>query len=230
MTICTLTPRLRAAAQLAIALKSPELDEETTTELQTCVNSDWETPQTISHTLVAHIARIIREHATENGLDEDLYELRELLRGSTLVHEAPKQREKSPELQAILERARIDQENKEYARMVSGVSSSNDAINGTAPASIGRELKAASQLSLAAFNVVLSLVAVFAAVYYFGDAVSNDASMKTLMGLAGVLIVAIAEGWFFMRDWLVVHEKPTMTTSKSNGHVTNGQTKMAKEE
>ncbi|TPX32856.1 hypothetical protein SeMB42_g07570 [Synchytrium endobioticum] len=221
MALVTLTPRLRAAAQLAIALSSRDsipnthtelLDKEATDELTIILSSDWDDSQTVSHSLVARIARTIRQHAAENGLEEGLYELRELLKGSTIVHEAPKAREKSPELLALLQKARIDQENRDYVRMVSGVAGTRELYsNGTSRT---------PNLS----------IAVFAAVYYFGDSISNDVCVKTLIGLACALVVAVAEGWFFMRDWLAlentIHQSHTnlsiSTTVVSHAPVTTG--------
>ena len=89
----------------------------------------------------------------------------------------------------------MDQENKEYARMVSEVSSSQDIyVNGTSATpnlSIGRELKAVSKLSLALLNALLSLVAVFVAVFYFGDSISNDVGVVGLrFNLCSVLVQA----------------------------------------
>ena len=51
--------------------------------------------------------------------------------------------------------------------------------------------------------MLFSIVATFVAVYVFWERVSSDAGMKVLAALVCCFVVALAEGWFFTRDWLL---------------------------
>ncbi|RKO82775.1 hypothetical protein BDK51DRAFT_39596 [Blyttiomyces helicus] len=82
--------------------------------------------------------------------------------------------------------------------MVSGVAPSKPSEE----KNVGRELRDAGRVLAAVVNVVCSMAAVFVALFYFGDSVTRDVAMKTLLALGGALIVGVAEGWFFARDWL----------------------------
>jgi hypothetical protein len=52
----------------------------------------------------------------------------------------------------------------------------------------------------AIFNVLVSIGAVFASVFYLGGMYGVDLGFRVLFSLLGALVVCVAEGWFFTRD------------------------------
>ncbi|KAJ3330092.1 hypothetical protein HDU76_006449 [Blyttiomyces sp. JEL0837] len=141
--------------------------------------------------------------------DRDEYTFDSLVKGSGMVLEAPKPRVKSPELLRILEECRIKQENKEYDEMVKNVQTSKKHMALRLEQDDKEGFRAMIGFFSSIMNVLLSMIAVFVAAFYFGDSVTDDIGMKTLLSLFSALVVGFAEGWFFSRDWLFIDEAPS---------------------
>ncbi|KAJ3092778.1 hypothetical protein HK102_003041 [Quaeritorhiza haematococci] len=131
--------------------------------------------------------------------NDSKYSFRELVKGSKINVESPRPRVKSPELQKILNDVRTQLENQEYERMVRNVSTYTGEQRPLE--SFSKDLRNVSKLMSSIMNVLFSVGAAFVAVFYFSYTVSEDISVRTLLAVTGGLIVAIAEGWFFSRDW-----------------------------
>ncbi|KND04520.1 uncharacterized protein SPPG_00249 [Spizellomyces punctatus DAOM BR117] len=158
---------------------------------------DAEDPDTISHELLNEVSKALLHQRADDDR-QDFY-FHELVKGSEVYMDKPKPRVKSPELIQLLDAIRADLANKEYAEMVRGVSL-NREVQPLVP--IGGELRNAFRQISSVINVLFSIAATFAAVFWVSGTVTRDVGMRTLIGLFGALLVAIAEGWFFARDWL----------------------------
>ncbi|KAJ3021963.1 hypothetical protein HKX48_007340, partial [Thoreauomyces humboldtii] len=110
----------------------------------------------------------------------------------------------SPELVKILSDIQAELSNREYHDMTRNVSVQRGEGGRHAPLNIGGELKDAFHSLSSVLNVLLSVAAVFAAVFWISGTVTSDLGKRTLLSLLAALIVAVAEGWFFAKDLLHV--------------------------
>ncbi|ORY01212.1 hypothetical protein K493DRAFT_347386 [Basidiobolus meristosporus CBS 931.73] len=122
------------------------------------------------------------------------YYLHELVKSSQVYSEPPKPRIRSPELIAHLEKIKVELANKEYATMVKDVEET-DTATFQLDTKEWKEMK--GQLT-AILNIFFTMISVFVAIYWVGYTVTNDIGMKVLLGLAGALIVGIAEAWLYI--------------------------------
>ncbi|KAJ3299526.1 hypothetical protein HK104_008623 [Borealophlyctis nickersoniae] len=211
-----LTPKLTTA--ITTTLSSPLCDD-TLRDLLTPLTGSPDPPNvpTISHDVVRRVSEvllqsepgkrnavssIVKRKETDGGkAGNTSYHIHELLKGSKIHLNVPKPRTKSPELLQILEKIKHDLAAKEYEEMTRSVSQAHMRTR-NGGGSIGSDLKGANRILSAVLNILFSMVAVFVALFYFGDGVTRDVAMKTLMSLAGAFIVGFAESWFFAKDWL----------------------------
>ncbi|KAI9357903.1 endoplasmic reticulum-based factor for assembly of V-ATPase-domain-containing protein [Zopfochytrium polystomum] len=154
----------------------------------------------VPHSLLKEVCAVLCEEgcdAKDSGA-----KFSELVRGSQMMLVSPKPRVKSAELQRILDECRIQAENREYERMTRDVSVSlKPSVNRSIREERDDARVAVGMLS-SLFNVLLSMVSVFVAAFYFGKSVASDVGMRTLFSLFAALVVGLAESWFFSRDWL----------------------------
>ncbi|KAJ1524706.1 hypothetical protein HK096_000792 [Nowakowskiella sp. JEL0078] len=161
-----ITPNILAAA--ALASKKSLLVESWFKEY-------LETYETQFSSIPHFILAIISETLIQDNYPI-IYSLSYLTCGSKMVFQGPKPRVKSPELLAILAKIEIENQNKEYNRMVSTVLPQNSSAI-SSMSGIGHELKESTKVLTAIFNVLLSVGAVVTAILYFGDGVSTDISV-----------------------------------------------------
>ncbi|KAJ3162622.1 hypothetical protein HK101_000727 [Irineochytrium annulatum] len=159
--------------------------------------SDDDGVRSIPHGLVKELAAHLAEK--NNATSEQTFA--SLVSGSRIVISPPPPIVKSPELLRILEKCRAKLESKDYAEMVKGVAprsfyENQDGDGGESELTWRQATAVLSAVS----NVILSMVAVFVAFFYFGGSFSNDVGTRTLFSLAAALVVGFAEGWFFTRD------------------------------
>lgn len=105
-----------------------------------------------------------------------------------------------------MDQARIQLENKEYHEMTRNISQGTNPLDSSPRTTLSQDIQELRKLSrqiIAITNVLFSIVATFVAVYVFWERVSSDAGMKVLAALVCCFVVALAEGWFFTRDWLL---------------------------
>ncbi|KAI9208054.1 endoplasmic reticulum-based factor for assembly of V-ATPase-domain-containing protein [Polychytrium aggregatum] len=152
----------------------------------------------IPHALLNEISRFLGQAVPERRQE---YRFRTLLKGTRFYKPPTPVRERSPELTAILEKIKTDLDNKAYADMVRDVTS--DADKSKIQGEDARALRDGFRQMASITNVLFSVASVFVAIYFAASHVSNDPGMKTLIALGFSLIVLLAEGYFFARDWLV---------------------------
>ncbi|KAI9099733.1 endoplasmic reticulum-based factor for assembly of V-ATPase-domain-containing protein [Phlyctochytrium arcticum] len=188
---------------------------------RSATTSDLDLPPTITHTLIQSISQYLASSRKTNYTESicpssERQDLWSLTRGSQVWLDRPKPIVKSAALLALLSEIQDTLDNKAYANMVRSVappSSQNDS--GGILSSIGSDLRDAKRQMSAVFNVLFSAVAVFVAVFWVSGTLSRDVGVRTLISLLGTLIVLIAEGWFFARDWLFDEPPPTPAASQA---------------
>ncbi|KAI8908833.1 endoplasmic reticulum-based factor for assembly of V-ATPase-domain-containing protein [Powellomyces hirtus] len=199
------TERIRLAIHVLISREGTE--QELVLKLQPYVKvpkdvqvEESRIPKTIPHTLLSKLSQALERQASDES-----FSLQTLVHGSCIHLQPPPPRTKSPELVKILDDIKAELANREYAEMTKNVSFQRDSMR--APLNIGGELRDAFRSLSAVFNVLLSIAAVFAAVFWVSGTVTQDIGKRTLLSLFGALMVAIAEGWFFAKDLLHVDVK-----------------------
>ncbi|KAJ3070569.1 hypothetical protein HDU98_006374 [Podochytrium sp. JEL0797] len=175
MVLLVSTPRLESAAAQALdhlkslASRSEELEAvKTSLEEWTGADKTAEHLAPIDHSLVRSIARLLKDA-------EPPVTFEDLVKGSKMSFESPKPRVKSKELLELLEKARIKAENAEYSRMT------DDLIPKHSMTQLTRQEKFEWNSTVGMFsgimNVVLSMAAVFMAVFWVGDTITTDIGM-----------------------------------------------------
>ncbi|KAJ3219915.1 hypothetical protein HDU67_008444 [Dinochytrium kinnereticum] len=154
-----------------------------------------DTPKAIPHSLVSKVVRALK---TSNATaDITFLSLKGLVQGSQMILKSPPPREKSDKLLEILQSCQENLDRQEYDRMTADVRSDGPTIrDDTADAK--RAMGAVGSV----LNVLMSMAAVFVAVFYFGQNLAPDVGARTLISLLAALIVGFAEGWFLSRDLL----------------------------
>ncbi|KAJ3184594.1 hypothetical protein HDU87_003995 [Geranomyces variabilis] len=167
----------------------------------------------IPHSLLAELSAALIAATGQH----DQYSLHVLIRGSSLhLPKPPPAPPKSARLLALLDAAQAELSNREYAEMTRGLSTPRGGagrVVDDVTLNIGGELRDAFRSVSAVFNVLLSMGAVFVAVYWVAGTVSRDVGKRTLLGLFGALMVAIAEGWFFAKDLMSTDGPPAKHTN-----------------
>ncbi|KAI8339250.1 endoplasmic reticulum-based factor for assembly of V-ATPase-domain-containing protein [Chlamydoabsidia padenii] len=138
----------------------------------------------VSYTLIRDVSQYLNTKPVKKGLPS----VHELLQGSGVYFEPKKPKEKNPEFEAYMDRLRAEQQEREYAAMVSS------AVQPThetyfRPDDI-KEMK--SHLVTIA-NIGFSMVAVYVAVYMASRTMLNDLGLRVLLSLAGAFAIGIVE-------------------------------------
>jgi hypothetical protein len=121
-----------------------------------------------------------------------------ILKKSKIVHPTIKIPVRSPQLEASLEKARKIINQREYDRMCSTVKVQEKETIGN-----GKDIKGAQKVVSGVVNISFSAAAVFMAIFWIGNGVTESIGLKTLLALTGSLIIIIAEGYFFFKDLLL---------------------------
>ncbi|KAJ8655094.1 hypothetical protein O0I10_009301 [Lichtheimia ornata] len=156
-------------------------------EAETAVKASLNEDYGISLTLLRELATFLgKKHPGRVWFHE-------LVRGSGVYIE-PKP-EEDPEVkearEVFLDRLRQEQQNREYAAMVSSVvGSENERF---AFGLHANELKQVQGHIVTILNIGLSVAAVFTAVYMGSRTMTDDVGIRVLLSLAGALIIAIVE-------------------------------------
>uniref|UniRef100_A0A1D1XSM7 Transmembrane protein 199 n=1 Tax=Anthurium amnicola TaxID=1678845 RepID=A0A1D1XSM7_9ARAE len=207
MVLLVLTDRIRTAIYQAI--QSPEFDESAKQRLQNYLKASSCIPldliKEVSKFLVGRDGKL----GKEIGLSR--YWLHELLTGSGVYMEPRKEKVKSPELVARLEKILAEQANKEYARMIGKVASSYDVE--TFKLLDTEEFQSIRGQLTAIINITFTVVAVFAAVYHVAQTITGDTGMRVLLAFTGSVIVGVAETFLYMR-YLTGYDKDDTTKER----------------
>nr|KAJ3420081.1 hypothetical protein HK105_006141 [Polyrhizophydium stewartii] len=166
----------------------------------------------VPHTLVRDACSVLAQAhpgtwpaAAACAPDNPDYAFHRVLRGSRIEFVVPKPKPKSPEYIKMMDEVRAYLANKEYEQMTNGLDSTasgkNKLLGGFSEDML--ELRKASRHLISLANVLFSMVATFAAAYVLSGHVFAEQGFRVLFGLFATLLVAVAEGWFFARDWLL---------------------------
>jgi hypothetical protein len=132
------------------------------------------------------------------SLKDPKFSYRSLLQNSTFYEPPKVNKEPTKEYIAMMDRAREIIAEKEYYEMTKDITGERrESVWDPA------EWRLISNQMTAIFNVLFSIIAVFAAVFYLGELAHVDLGIRVLLGLGGALVVGIAEGWFFTKDLMI---------------------------
>ncbi|ORX45210.1 hypothetical protein BCR36DRAFT_358677 [Piromyces finnis] len=160
----------------------------------------------ISHRIIKEISdNLVKKYPGEEG---NKYRFNNLIQSSKMILESPKPRVKSTELLKILDQIKREQENKEYQRLTR-----ESFIDDEEEERIGNIAKVAKKQLTLVFNLLLSIAAGFTAGYYFGKTITSDVGKRVLIGFLVAAIIGVAEGWFMIKDLLVLEENEDGTAN-----------------
>lgn len=130
---------------------------------------------------------------------------RKLLQKSGFYYPVVKKREPTKEYIKMMDDVKAILAQKEYDEMTKDIQSVKE------PGWDVNEWKLVNTQMTSIINVLFSMIAVFAAVFYLGELAVIDVGLRVLLSLAGALIVGIAEGWFFTKDLIHVEKEISKT-------------------
>ncbi|KAI8894350.1 endoplasmic reticulum-based factor for assembly of V-ATPase-domain-containing protein [Globomyces pollinis-pini] len=148
----------------------------------------------ISHQELTKLVHDLKQSDLGNDCQ---YNLLDFITGTQFYHPTKKIIPPSKEYQKMMDDCRALLAEKEYLQMTENLETKKLSL------SPGSEWKEVHKMTTSIINVLFSVVAVFVAVFYLGESMQMDIGLRVLISLAGALIVAIAEGWFFTKDWVI---------------------------
>ncbi|KAJ3318632.1 hypothetical protein HDV06_007157 [Boothiomyces sp. JEL0866] len=120
------------------------------------------------------------------------YTLTELIKTTTFYHRPLPKKIPSPEYIKLMNHYKLLAQEREYKQMT-------DKYEKEFTPS---DWKTVNSLMVSIFNVFFSVGAVFVATFMLGEYGGVDIAARVLVALAMSLVVLVAEGWFFTRDWI----------------------------
>ena len=146
--------------------------------------------------------RKLYDYYAVNKTDSDI-PFHELLQGCEIVLPEPKFAERNPELEARIQKLKVEQENKEYRQMTSSLTAFGFPKQ-TSDVSIAKQMKELNNYLLLVFQFVVSVVTAFAAgflaPYYFYGML--DMGSRLICGVIFAFVVAVADLYFIIRYFL----------------------------
>ncbi|KAG4095154.1 hypothetical protein H8356DRAFT_1689278 [Neocallimastix lanati (nom. inval.)] len=185
---------------MEIMFKECEIPEDRITELKSYIPKEVIENEIypISHRIIKEVSDyLLKKYPGEEG---NKYRFNNLIKSSKMILESPKPRVKSPELIKILENIKREQENKEYLKLTRDIEDDEDDGGLGAYASIAKK-----QITLV-FNLFLSIAAGFTAGYVLGTQITTDTGKRALFGFLVAGVIGVAEGWFMMKDFLLLEK------------------------
>ncbi|KAL0083017.1 endoplasmic reticulum-based factor for assembly of V-ATPase-domain-containing protein [Phycomyces blakesleeanus] len=204
----TLTTRIQDALRLALA--DPSFNIRSKEEAKSAVDASLDVTMGISFTLLQELAQFLSHTKDSNGR----IWLHELIQGAGVYHEPKPVEPKDLVFQAYLEQLRKDQAEREYARMVSSVVTSEQDKN------MFRirpdELKEVKGHVTTIVNIAFSMVAVYVAVFVASKTMTEDLGVRVLLSFAGAIGIGAVETILYVRYASKVLSPPKKKTMKKN--------------
>ncbi|KAF9347045.1 hypothetical protein BGX26_001441 [Mortierella sp. AD094] len=123
-----------------------------------------------------------------------------MVKGSSVYVPTPAPKERSPELDRIMEGIKAQLAEKEYQRMVSSI---DPSANGNSIASgIKQDLKEMKDIKahmIGIVNVLYTGVAVFTAVFMISAHFTNDLGMRVLLAFLAFVLIVACEAYLYSR-------------------------------
>ncbi|KAI9027291.1 endoplasmic reticulum-based factor for assembly of V-ATPase-domain-containing protein [Phycomyces nitens] len=187
----TLTARIQDALRLALA--DPSFNMRSKEEAKNAVESSLDVAMGVSFSLLQELAQFLSHSEDSNGR---LW-LHELIRGSGVYHEPKPVEPKDPVFQAYLEQLRQEQAEREYARMVSSVvtSEQDKYMFRIRP----DELKEVKGHVTTIINIAFSMVAVYVAVFVASKTMTGDLGVRVLLAFGGAIGIGAVETILYVR-------------------------------
>ncbi|KAJ1657590.1 hypothetical protein IWQ61_003044 [Dispira simplex] len=135
--------------------------------------------------------------------------LGQILTGTAVYFPRLEKKPRNPQLEAQLESIRTELAQKEYIRMVQHVSLNEKYRVGS---DFARDMAQVNQNLLIIVNILFSIAAVFATVFYTSTTLSSDFAVRVLLGMCASLSVGGAEVWLYVSKM----KKTTTADVKTN--------------
>lgn len=146
----------------------------------------------VAHSAVIEAANIM---LAKTGFSS--YRISSIMRSTRIILDAPIKAKPTIEYLELMESFRNKQDARDYANMTREFRKDHFTVFTDL-----QDLRQIRTLFYSIINVVLSMAAVFAAVFYMADSAALDMSWRVLLALFGAFVAGFAEAWFFAKDWL----------------------------
>lgn len=186
---------------MEVMFKECDIAEDRITELKSYIPKEEIENEIypIPHRIIKEISdNLLKKYPDEDG---NKYRFNSLIKSSKMILLSPKPRVKSPELLKILENIKREQENKEYLKLTKDTFGDKEEEEG-----FGAIANVAKKQITLIFNFGLSIAAGFTAGYVLGGQMSSDVGKRVLLGFLVATIIGVAEGWFMMKDFLLLEK------------------------
>ncbi|KAF9434280.1 hypothetical protein BGZ76_008279 [Entomortierella beljakovae] len=123
-----------------------------------------------------------------------------MIRGSSVYVPKPPPKERSPELEHIMEGVKAQLAEKEYQRMISSITPGVN--NNTLASGIKQEMKDMKDIKahmIGIVNVLYTGAAVFTAVYMISGHFTDDLGMRVLLSLLAFVLIVACEAYLYSR-------------------------------
>ncbi|KAF9116795.1 hypothetical protein BGX27_010412 [Mortierella sp. AM989] len=224
------TPRLEKAfkklqAKSQSSSTTPSLNPVETSTLKE-VNSVLEKPngpEYVDVDLIKRVSALLLKYATSSNTDlkeavdsNDTSEdwIHAMVKGSSVYVPKPAEKERSPELDRIMEGVKAQLAEKEYQRMVSTIdpnTNSNSLASGIKQDL--RELKDVKAHMIGIVNVLYTGAAVFTAVFLISAHFTDDLGMRVLLAFLAFILIVACEAYLYSRH---VSEATALPKKKKN--------------
>ncbi|GJJ75120.1 TMEM199 family protein [Entomortierella parvispora] len=216
------TPRLESTFRRLLDTTTGATDATSTTLQEQRTLRDVKTllessPVCVSMELIMQVsAMLLRNRREEGNEDCSEYWIHSMIRGSSVYIPKQPPKERSPELERIMDRIKAEVAEKEYQRMVS-------SINGNAggPVSIGsslkqdmKEMQEVKAHLTGIINVLYTGGAVFMAVFMLSAHFTEDLGMRVLLAFLAFVLIVACEAYLYTRHAAIASENPMAKKTK----------------
>ncbi|KAG0218943.1 endoplasmic reticulum-based factor for assembly of V-ATPase-domain-containing protein [Mortierella sp. GBAus27b] len=212
------TPRLNKAFRNLhekTGTTSPSLklnaDESRTAQDVSALLESTEQPVCVEMDLVKRVSALLLKHSnnrksssgdsTDENDDASEYWIHAMIKGSSVYVPKPPPKERSPELERIMDGIKAQLAEKEYQRMVSSVDP--DSLDSSSIAgAIRQDLKDMRDIkahSIGIINVLYTGASVFTAVYMISGHFTEDIGIRVLLAFLGFVLIVACEAYLYTR-------------------------------
>ncbi|KAJ1955067.1 hypothetical protein IWQ62_005615 [Dispira parvispora] len=121
--------------------------------------------------------------------------LSQILTGTAVHFPRPEKKPRNPQLEEHLENIRTQLAQKDYMRMVKQVSLNEKYRVGSHSL---RDIAQVNQNLMVIVNILFSIAAVFATVFYTSTTLTSDFAVRVLLGMCASITVGGAEVWLYV--------------------------------
>ncbi|KAG0263944.1 hypothetical protein BG011_007777 [Mortierella polycephala] len=122
-----------------------------------------------------------------------------MIKGSGVYIPKPAPKERNPELDRIMEGVKAQIAEKEYQRMVSSISTSNDSSVAHNIRQDIKEMQDVKAHAMGIINIIYTGAAVFTAVFMISSHFVQDLGMRVLLAFFSFVLIVACEAYLYLR-------------------------------